>query len=199
MIIATTTDYGCDEDSESCGRVTRTLIDNFMRRPSVEDRAINALATIANNDLSMLSTSAEHQPMCDAAFVMVDRRRVRFLISGTSVAYHFEGGLLAHRSLPGEADVLGSGPRYAPRLEEPFDLRQVDNAFLTASPAFARCVTDEQVGSALRESKTPEEWMERLRALAGDVQFCAVAAFPPKNTHSLLQVLKGGMHRDRNR
>ena len=199
MIIATTTDYGCDEDSDSCGRVTRTLIDNFMRRPSVEDRAITALTTIANNDLAMLSTAGDHQPMCDAAFCLVDRNRCRFFISGSSAAYHFEGGTLAHRSLPGEADVLGSGPRFSPRLEESFELHTGENAFLCASPALPKAVTDDQVGEALRESKTPEEWMDRLKELAAGIQFCAVTAFLPNAKHSVLKTLMGGMRGDKGR
>ena len=49
MIIATTTEYDTDEDTEVASRVTRSIFDNYMRRPSVEDRAIHTIAVMANN------------------------------------------------------------------------------------------------------------------------------------------------------
>ena len=47
MIIATTTERGTDEDTENGSRVTRSIIDNFMRRPSLEDRAVTTIYTFA--------------------------------------------------------------------------------------------------------------------------------------------------------
>lgn len=191
MIIATTTDRGTDEDSESASRVTRSIADNYLRRPSVEDRAIHALSTMANNDLSMMGLNGDEPPLCDAAFVFVNRKQARFLVSGGAAAYHFAGGKLAHRSLPGEASIIGMGPRYTPRLEPGFELKKEENAFLTASPSFVRAVSDEAVGEALRASSTPEEWMDRLQELAGhDVQFCAITAFLPLGKPKFLGILR---------
>lgn len=184
MIIATTTDRGTDEDSESAGRVTRSITDNYMHRPSVENRAMHALSTMANNDLAMMGLNGgdrhEEPVMCDAAFVFINRKQARFLVAGASCAYHFEKGELAHRSLPGETSPIGIGPRFEPRMEPVFELNKEENAFLVASPSLARAVTDEQVTEALRASKTPEEWMEGLKRLAGDdTQFCAITCFLP--------------------
>ena len=190
MIIATTTDRGTDEDSETAGRITRSMVDNFMRRPSTEDRAVHALSTMANNDLCMMSLNDERPPLCDAAFIFIDRNKARFFISGSSAAYHFENGKLAHRSDPADADIIGSGPRFRPRMEPAFELNQVENAFLAASASLAHAVTDEALEESLRASASPEEWMERLKELAGpDMQFCAITAFPPIIKHSRLKGL----------
>jgi len=190
MIIATTTDRGTDEDSETAGRITRSMVDNFMRRPSTEDRAVHALSTMANNDLCMMSLNDERPPLCDAAFIFIDRNKARFFISGSSAAYHFENGKLAHRSDPADADIIGSGPHFRPRMEPAFELNQVENAFLTASASLAHAVTDEALEESLRASASPEEWMERLKELAGpDMQFCAITAFPPIIKHSRLKGL----------
>ena len=190
MIIATTTDHGTDEDSETAGRVARSMADNFLRRPSVDDKPVMTLAVMANNDLSMMGLNDEMPPLCDAAFIFVDRNRARFLIAGGAAAWHFEEGKLAHRSDPEETDAIGSGPRFRPRIEPDFELKQGENAFLAASPSLAHTLSDEQIEEALRASTTPEEWMEKLKELAGpDVQFCAITTFPPMIKHSRLKGL----------
>ncbi|MDO5131787.1 MAG: hypothetical protein Q4D81_02255 [Eubacteriales bacterium] len=190
MIIATTTEYGTDEDTETCSRITRSVIDNYMHRPSVEDRAIRKISTMAGNDISMIQAGAQNSILFDAAFVMINRNICRFLISGRAACYHFEDGKLAHRSDPSEAPALGSGLRYEPRLEPSFQLNPVKNAFLTASRSLSDRVTDQDIEEALRQSASPEEWMERLQALSGpEKQFCAITAFLPMAKPSLLEGL----------
>lgn len=197
MIIATTTEYGTDEDTETCGRLTRSIMDSYMRRPSVEDHAVRKIVVMAGNDASMIQAGSHKPPMYDAALILINRNFCRFLISGSAASYHFEEGTLAHRSDPAEASVIGSGPRYEPRLEPAFQLRPAKNAFLTASRSFAQRVSDQDIEQALQQSQSPEEWMERLKALAGpDTHFCAVAAFLPMAKPSFLDGL-GGLLRHR--
>ncbi|MCR5138418.1 MAG: hypothetical protein K6C12_15225 [Oscillospiraceae bacterium] len=180
MIIATTTEYGTDEDSEIASRVTRSVFDNFMRRPSLEDRAIRTIAIIANNDLAIMNAKEEEPVSCDAAFVFVDRGKARFLISGSSVCCHFEDGKLVHRSLREEAEAIGSGMRFEPRLEPAFEIQTGKNAFLAGSRSLAENLTDQDLEETLQESETPEEWMRRLRQRMGEEkQFCAITAFLP--------------------
>lgn len=187
MIIATTTEYGTDEDTELCGRLTRSFIDSYMRRPSVEDRAVRTISAMAGNDVAMIRAEDHRPVLFDSAFVMLNRNVCRFLVSGRSAAYHFEEGKLAHRSDPMEAPAIGSGPRFEPRLEPAFQLNPVQNAFLTASRSLSDRVSDSEIEEALRQSQSPEEWMERLRSLAGpEKEFCAVTAFLPVAKPSIL-------------
>lgn len=188
MIIATTTERGTDEDTESSSRVTRSIVDNYMHRPSVDDRAVRALATMANNDLTMMSVEDEEPPLCDASFIFISHNKARFLLSGDSVAYHFEDGRLVHRSRSEGAPIMGSGPHYNPRMEDVFDIGQNKNAFLSASPALARAVSDQQIEEALRASESPKDWMSKLEKLAGDdTQFCAITFFLPQGKQSRLR------------
>ena len=189
MIIATTTERGTDEDTENGSRVTRSIIDNFMRRPSLEDRAVTAIATMASNDVAMLCSSDEAPIQFDAALILMDRNRARFLISGNSAAYHIENGRLAHFSDRAESTVIGSGPHYRPRLEPVFELRNEKNAFLAASGALAQLLTAEVLESTLNASSGPEDWMHRLEAVAGDRQFCAVTVFLPQSRPSFFRNL----------
>lgn len=192
MTIATTTEYGTDEDTEIGSRVTRSIIDNYMRRPSLKDMAITTIASMASNDLSMMRAGEDRSAPVDAAFVFIDRNHARFLISGRSAAYHFEDGKLLHRSDPKEASVMGQSPRYQPRLEEGFELKPVKNAFLAASPALAAAISDEALEASLEGMESPEVWMEKLKALVGpDKQFCAIAAFLPLSRPSLLSMVFG--------
>ena len=190
MIIATTTEHGVDEDSEYSSRVTRSIIDNFMRRPSLEDRAIQTIATMANNDLMMMWSENETPMMFDAAFAFIDQGRARFLISGGSAAYHFEDGKLRHRSDAGEASLIGSGVRYSPRMEEAFEIGHGKTVILTASRRLAATVSDEALEESLVGAEDPEAWMERLKALVGaESQFCAIAAFLPTEKPSILKAM----------
>lgn len=190
MTIATTTEYGVDEDSEYSSRVTRSIIDNFMKRPSLEDRAIRTIATMANNDLMMLRGENETPPTFDAAFAFINQGQARFLISGGSAAYHFVDGKLIHRSAPGEAELIGSGTRYNPRMEAPFEIGQGKIVFLTASRCLAAAVSDEALEESLVGVENPESWMERLKALVGEEkQFCTIAAFLPSQRPPLLKAM----------
>ncbi|MBQ6324644.1 MAG: hypothetical protein IJI26_01085 [Clostridia bacterium] len=190
MTIATTTEYGVDEDSEYSSRVTRSVIDNYMKRPSLADRAIGTIATMANNDLMMMQGGTEAAQMFDAAFAFIDQGRVRFFISGGSAAYHFEDGKLLHRSDPSEASLIGSGVRYTPRLEPAFEMGKGKTVILTASRCLAATVSDEALEESLKGAETPEDWMERLKALVGqDKQFCAIAAFLPTEKPSMLKAM----------
>ena len=190
MIIATTTEQGTNEDTEAASRVTRSIADNYLRRPSIEDRAVHMLATMANNDLSMISQRDEEPSRCDGAYVFVNHNKARFLTAGDSVAYHFVGGELDHRSDEGVADSFGIGPRYEPNIGPIFELQLAENAFLTASGSLAAAVSAEAICEALRASGTPENWMEQLTLLAGpETQFCAVATFLPVKKHSRLRAL----------
>ena len=67
MTIATTTEYGVDEDSEYSSRVTRSVIDNYMKRPSLADRAIGTIATMAVDASG--ETAAIAGPCTEEAFL----------------------------------------------------------------------------------------------------------------------------------
>ena len=188
MIIATTTESATEEVSEISSRVTRSIFDNFMRRPSLEDMAIRTIASMANNDLSMMQTRDDDSVLCDAAIVFLDKNRARFFISGSSAAWHFENGKLKNRSSREKATTIGYGRIYEPHIEPVFELKQGKNAILVASQTLAEKVSDEDIEKALNESGSPEEWMDRLKKLVGpDREFCAVTAFLPSEKPSLLK------------
>ena len=187
MIIATITEYGTDADSELAGRVLRSAADSFMRRPSVEDKAIRMISIMANNDLNMMC-GMDDGARCDGALVFLEGNRARFLMSGSAAAYHFEEGQLAHRSKAQEVSCIGSGVRYEPYMEPVFELKPGRNAFLTASRGLAEAVGDREIEQALKASETPEQWMNCIRELAGpEREFCAVAAFLPDRRPPLLR------------
>ena len=174
-----TSDYDTEEDTELGSRVTRSCIDNYMRKPSLEDRAMSMISTMANNDLIMLLSGRDKPVLFDAAFVFVNHEEARFLISGESAAYYLKDGRLVRSSLPQGTAVIGSGLSYRAGLEPKFTLDGEKNAFLTASKSLNSVLTGEILEETLAESKTPGEWMEKLKALAGEKQFCAAAVFLP--------------------
>lgn len=190
MIIATTTEHGTDEDTEIGSRVTRSIADNFLRRPSLEDHALTTIATMANNDLIMLDSGQDSPILFDAAFVLIDKDHVRFLIAGGSSAFYFEDGELKKRSERQDNALFGLGPRYKPVLEPGFRIQGEKIAFLTASEGLTQAVSDKQITEALLESESPEDWMNRLIRLAGDKEFCAITAFlPPMKSFAIKNLM----------
>lgn len=189
MIIGTTTDQQSEEDTEVASRVTRSVFDNFMKRPSLSDQAISTIASMANNDLSMMR-GEDDSVACDAAFVFLDKEGVRFLISGRAAAWHFEEGKMKHRSQPEMAPTIGGGLSYKARLEPAFELKEGKNAFLVASRSVDELLTDSELEELLNASSTPEEWMDLIIEKIGpDRQFCAITAFLPEEKPSFIQGL----------
>lgn len=191
MICVTATESGTDEDCEAGGRIAKTLIDHYMRRPSVEDRVMGILAKECNKSL-YVPGSADPFGCCDMAALLMLEEEVRWLVSGTSRVYHFFDRKLAGGSGDSPYPLLGQRMAYDPILDPPIRLREGDNAFLLASRKLAETVSVSEMERTLADSSDAADWMEKLIQRAGeDTQFCAATVFvKPMAPRSILQKVR---------
>lgn len=191
MICVTATESGTDEDCEAGGRITKTLIDHYMRRPSLEDRVLTILAKECSKSL-YVPGNTDPFGCCDMAALLLLEGEARWLISGTSRVWYFFERKLAGGSGDRAYPLLGQRMAYDPVLDPPVRLREGDNAFLLASRKLAETVSVSAMEEALAASADAAEWMEKLIALAGtETQFCATTVFlKPMGPQTLLQKLR---------
>ncbi len=177
VVLVAATESGTDEDSEHAGRVARVMIDYYIRRPSLEDVAMNGITKECNNGLFALH-ERDSLVCCDTAALFVLEDAARFFISGDSFACHFKDRKLVRETSNEPYPLLGEKSKYKPRLEPMFPLEEADNVFLIASNKLRESVTSEQMMETLRDSSNAAEWMDRLVGRAGrETQFCATALF----------------------
>ena len=187
MICVTATENGTDEDCEAGGRIAKTLIDHYMRRPSLEDRVMGILARECNKSL-YVPGSTDPFGCCDMAALLMLEGEVRWLVSGTSRVYYFFDRKLAGGSGDGPYPLLGQRMAYDPILDPPVRLREGDNAFLLASRKLTETVSVSEIEEMLADSSDAADWMEKLIRRAGtDIQFCATTVFvKPMGPQSIL-------------
>lgn len=188
MICVTATESGTDEDCEAGGRIAKTLIDHYMRRPSVEDRVMDILAKECNKSL-YVPGSTDSFGCCDMAALLMLEGEARWLVSGTSRVYYFFNRKLAGGSGDSPYPLLGQRLAYDPILDPPVRLREGDNAFLLASRKLAETVSVPEMEEMLADSSDAADWMEKLISRAGaDTQFCAATVFvKPMGPQSFFQ------------
>lgn len=190
MICVTATESGTDEDCEAAGRITKTLIDHYMRRPSLEDRVMSILAKECNKSL-YVPGNMDSFGCCDMAALLLLEGEARWLVSGTSRVWYFFDGKLVGGSGDSAYPLLGQRMAYDPMLDPPLRLREGNNVFLLASRKLAETVSVPELEETLAESSNAVDWMERLISRAGaDTQFCATTVFiKPKGPQSFFQRL----------
>lgn len=196
MICVTATESGTDEDCEAGGRITKTLIDHYMRRPSLDDRVMDILAKECNKSL-YVPGSTDSLSCCDMAALLMLEGEARWLVSGTSRIYYFFNRKLAGGSGDSPYPLLGQRMAYDPILDPPIRLQEGDNAFLLASRKLTETVSVPEMEEMLAESSDAADWMERLTSRAGkDIQFCATTVFvKPRGSQSFLQKVRHAIFR----
>lgn len=190
MICVTATESSTDEDCEAAGRVTKTLIDHYMRRPSLEDRVMDILLKECNKSL-YVPGNTDSFGCCDMAALLLLEGEARWLVSGTSRVYYFFDGKLAGGSGGSAYPLLGQRLSYNPILDPSVRLREGDNVFLLASRKLSETVSVPELEETLAGSSDAADWMEKLISRAGaDTQFCATTVFlKPRGPQSIFQRL----------
>ena len=161
-IIAVATEHLTDEDIEATSKVTRIIADSFIRRPSMEERAIRQICGFANDGLSMHQADPSGHVLCDAGILLLLRQQARWIVTGKSRVFHFENGKLARQSDPEDLPPFGSGPALGLSVSPSFTVTAEENAFLVCSGALADSVSAEQMEEDLNASRSPSEWMDKL-------------------------------------
>lgn len=182
MIAATISDYLTDEDSENAGLVARMLTESYMRKPSLEDKAMRGIMEfVGSRFFAEIADDRNQDSLCAFAVVFMFRGKARWVTGGGSMVYHFEDGQLVRYSQCIDAPPLGEKEQYEVELEDGFQLSGGKNAFLLCSKEMAKQTPPELLERTLQNSQTPEQWLQNIVAEIGEArQFCANAVFLPQ-------------------
>lgn len=158
----------------------------FSRNPFCSPRELNRLFDAVNRKI-LQQQSDDVKMRTTAAFLAVRGAWLIWGHVGDSRIYHYLNGTLVHYTadhsvpqlavamgeirrdqIPGHPDrnkltrALGAvGVR--PEIHDPVKLGRGAHAFLLCTDGFWEYVTEDEMHSDLLESKTPDEWLQRMR------------------------------------
>ncbi len=175
MICVSATQKGTNEDSSSAGVLADIVTQLYVKRPSIEDKAISFITDAANKGLYMIHD--KDKPFCcDAVMLFMMKDRFRYVISGDSHIYCFVDGVLNNVSDNRDYPLIGSRLDYKAYISEPFEAKQGENAFLLCSDKLTSLVSTETMEKTLADSISAEDWLYKLVDAAGsEAHFCAAA------------------------
>lgn len=163
----------------------KLMIDTFMKRPSLEDRAMEGIAQFVNEHLSSSQKENRYEDgICAFAAVFILRGKARWLTGGGSMVYHFADKQLIRYSQCVDAPPLGMSAQYNVELEDAFDLTEGENAFLVCSKEMAKQTPPELLERTLQNADSAEDWLQAIVSEIGESrQYCASAMILPAKKH----------------
>lgn len=146
------------------GKVTRVILENYLRRPSLKEEALKKLTEFAH-DAICVQQSPEYQAECALAVLLTQGNEFRWITTGDVRIFHFVNGQIMETNR-GDAPRLGSGKtREMPEVLGITGFQQGENSFLLCSGSFAKYVNEQEIENALSLSDNAEEWLRTLRDL----------------------------------
>ncbi len=150
------------------GKITKVIIDSYLRRPALKDEALMKMTEFAHNAICVEQTP-KFPVGGSLAVLMTQGNRFRWLCAGDVRIFHLVNGQIIN-SNKGTSPELGSSnakdmpPEGLP--EQVFS--QNENSFLLCSGSFTRYVTPGDIEETLSLSETAEDWMRALKDLYED-------------------------------
>lgn len=179
-------------------KVTRILIESFMKRPSLGTEAMDAIFKLSNNGV-LVTQSPQYPSFASASGVFVLKNKFVFATAGDNVIFHFVDGMIKTVFSGGEDSVSLGNTRFAsPKVSEQMTFSRGTNTFLICSRKFAESFSEQTLEEALaRATRTTQNgkaqvtevdcdrWLKELwdmiKNLDDREEYSAVAAsFPEK-------------------
>jgi len=183
---------GCNEpkDGEGVGgKVTKILVENYLRRPSLKEEALKKLTEFAH-DAVCVQQAPNYPVECALGALMIQDNRFRWICTGDVRIFHFVNGQVMETNT-GTSPRLGAGPqpvgssasaasqpasasspttqgRALPEVLPSTEFRKGENSFLLCSGSFAHAVSEREIESALSAAETAEDWLRSLKNLYED-------------------------------
>ena len=164
-------------------KVTRVMLENYVRRPSLREEALQKLTEFAH-DAICVQQAPNYQVECDIAALMIQGNQFRWICTGDVRIYHFVNGQVMETN-EGTKPPLGSGKeQIMPEVLPPTEFRKGENSFLICSGSLARVVKEHEIENALSVANSAEDWMRALKDLyedrCGDEPVALMAVFMPE-------------------
>ena len=170
------------------GKVTKVVLETYMRRPSLKEEALKKLTEFAH-DAICVQQAPGYQAECAMGILLTQGDKFRWLCTGDVRIFHFVNGQVMEAN-KGNAPRLGSGKtREMPEVLSETDLQQGENSFLICSESFVRYVKEQEIENALAMSDNAEEWMRTLRDMyedrCADEPYALMTLFVPQKRKRL--------------
>lgn len=135
-------------------KVTRILVESFMKRPALSGEAMNNIFERANNGI-MVTQSPQYPSYAAASAVFFLKNKFVYASAGDNVIFHFVDGKIADVFCndPGEEPQFIGVPGYTqPKVGDPVVFAKGTHTFLICSGAFANAMDEELLEGTLRAS-----------------------------------------------
>lgn len=132
-------------------KVTRILVESFMKRPAVSYEAMSAIFERANNGL-MVTQSPQYPSYASASAVFFVKNNFVYATAGDNVIFHFVNGRITDVFCndPGEEPQYLGVPGYtAPKVSEQVPFSKGSHTFLICSRSFADALNEDILEGAL--------------------------------------------------
>lgn len=148
-------------------KVTRVLVEHYMRRPSLKEEALQKITEFAH-DAICVQQAPGYQAECAMGVLMAQGDQFRWITTGDTRIFHFVNGQVME-SNSGTSPRLGNGrEKEMPEVLPATEFKKGENSFLLCSASFTKYVREDEIENALSLSESPEEWLRTLRNLYED-------------------------------
>ena len=155
-------------DSEPIGsKVTRIIVENYIRKPSLRDEALDKISEFANSGVLIKQTPTYHVE-CSIGMLMVQKDKFRWLRCGDVNLYHFVDGQLVLSTVDGNSTPLGTVGDLRMDTIDATELGKGENSFLICSTSFAEHIRTTEMENALSAADSADQWLRMLKDLYED-------------------------------
>lgn len=148
-------------------KVTRIIIENYLRRPSLRDEAISKILEFADNGVMITQTPA-YRVQCATAALMISKNCFRWIQTGQVSLFHFVDGQVVHASDMDAHPPIGAGETTGDVASAVYTLGEGENSFLVCSDSFAKYVHPGEMEKALSAADSAEQWLAMMKGLYED-------------------------------
>lgn len=190
-------------------KVTRILVESYMKRPALSDEAMKNIFERANSGL-MVSQSPQHPFYASASAVFFLKNKFVYASAGDNVIFHFVNGRIADVFCndPGEEPEYLGVPGYtAPKVSDQVPFSKGNHTFLICTRAFADALDEEilegslsanthvtQKGKQTISDVKCDRWLRELKDNiadydSADANYSAIAFSMPEKKKSKLALI----------
>lgn len=171
------------------GKITKMMIEGFMRRPSMKDEAFQKLTEFAHDAIAA-QQNQDYMVTCSVGMVATVGGSYRWMCAGDVRIFHYVNGQMMHES--GNAPELGlknGQKKDRPEVCAETAFGEGENNFLICSGSFARTVPEAEIEDALAAAENAEGWLKALKALyeerGGEEPYALMTIFVPQKRKRL--------------
>ena len=132
-------------------KVTRIVIESYMKRPSLSTEAMDSIFKLANNGV-LVTQSPQYPSFASTACVFMLKNKFVFASAGDNIIFHFVNGVIRNVFAGAAGDepiCLGNTRFSAPKVSEQLGFAKGENTFLICSKKFADAFSDAELEEAL--------------------------------------------------